>query len=155
MISVNTSITLRHRENPKKNHTTMFRRCATNVVATRALVQTRSVRTLNAYSVFMKQVYKTNKFPQLKTKLASLKSSKKAFATRATLMSKAYKTLGKPEVAALKAAGKKIKQKAPITRKMKYLKNMQKSPKVKGLKGDAKLKTLTKMWAKRQGLKSV
>ena len=38
---------------------------------------------------------------------------------------------------------------------MKYLKNMQKSPKVKGLKGDAKLKTLTKMWAKRQGLKSV
>ena len=123
----------------------MFR-CTVTTLAKKA-------RVMNAYGAFIKQVYKTNKFPAMKAKLATIEASPKAFTKRAKIIASAYKALDKKAIQQLKADGAKMKLKAPVSAKQKYLKRMQTSPTVKGLKGSAKLKALTKKWAKRQGHK--
>ena len=122
----------------------MFRRIAT---VRAAPAQTRSI---TAYSLFMKQVYKTNKFPAVKA------AAKAAFAAKGIsgggkAVYKAYAALSPKAKNALKTAGAKIKQKAPVTQKMKYFRKMHNSPKVKGLQPAAKGKKLAQLWAKRQG----
>ena len=104
----------------------------------------RSRQVLNAYSVFMTQVHKTNNFPAVK---AAIKRAIKAKGITASgkVMGKAYKALSPKQKNAMKAAGSKIKQ-TYVSKKAKYLKSMNNSPAVKGLKPAAKQKKLAKMW---------
>ena len=128
----------------------MFRRLATNGPRATLCVQ---ARTMMAYSLFMKQVHKTNKFPAVKTAVKALINGrdKKAFAKAGRAMGNAWRALPLAQRKALSVEAAQIKYKKPRTQKAKYFKKMKDSPLLKGTVGAAKQKKLAQLWAKRQG----
>jgi hypothetical protein len=127
-------------------NSTMIRRCVTNA-AIRGTAQA-PTRAITSYAMFMKKVYKTKNYPELRAKILLMTNLPK----RAKAMGKVFNAMPPAEKKALALAGSKIKSKKPVGPKMKYLKKMQTSPRVEGLKGAAKQKKLAVMWAKRQNL---
>eukprot|EP01084_Bolivina_argentea_P211352 359529_1 len=109
------------------------------------------VRKVNAFGAFIKQVYKTNKFPAVKAQLGKVvgkakSNSPAAFKVRAKTIAAAYKALDKKAVAALRKDAKSIKIKKAVTRKSKFLKSKANARALKGFSGKAKLTKLNSLW---------
>ena len=121
----------------------MFRRSVQVCAASRAATAAPVVRRVpvNAYSVFIQQVWNTKRFPTL---LQTLK--KMPFVARGKALAAAYKKLPKSELAALKATAAATKPRVAVTKKAKFFKQASKTKDIKNLKGAAKLDALASKW---------
>ena len=118
----------------------MFRSTAAVLNRANAVVARRFVP-VNAYSVFIQQVWNTKRFPTL---LKTLK--KMPFVARGKALAAAYKKLPKSELAALKAAAAATKPRAAVTKKAKWMKSVSNTKEFKGLKPAAKLDAMASKW---------
>ena len=116
----------------------MFRR--TVAVQAPAAVARRFVP-VNAYSVFIQQVWNTKRFPTL---LKTLK--KMPFIARGKALAAAYKKLPKSELAALKATAAATKPRAAVSKKAKFFKACANKKEFKGMKPAAKLDAMAGKW---------
>ena len=98
---------------------------------------------VNNFTVFIKQIYKTNKFPALKAKIQAMPVTQ-----RGKTIGQAYRKLDKAQMAALSQAAKQIKPVRVLSRKAKWMKKAANQKQFKGLKGAAKLKAMAKKWKK-------
>ena len=117
----------------------MFRRTVA-VQAPASLVAARRVP-VNAYSVFIQQVWNTKRFPTL---LKTLK--KMPFVARGKALAAAYKKLPKSELAALRTAAAAAKPRVAVTKKAKFFQRASKAKEFRNLKGAAKLDALASKW---------
>ena len=121
----------------------MFRRCLTNVTVRAApsvAVQSRNVK-LNAYAVFMKQVYKNPQYAGLQEQLSACGNK---MGKRGKILGAAWKKVSTADKQMLAQIGSKTHFKKRTGKKAKWLKQHGDDAKFKGLKGKEKLAALTK-----------